>query len=88
MRSPDYISMWRAVGVYGTPDEGLTAYEVAAPAFATAIGLIACDLAVHVLDSVPDRIADNPVARKLRRRAEALSDRLSTFDIGTGEPVG
>ena len=89
VKSPAYITMWRPVGVYGTPGEGMTVYEVATPAFATAIGLMACKAAAHVVAAAASRcIARHEVSDKVRRRAAALQDHLTRYDIGTGEPAG
>ena len=88
VKSPEYITMWRTVGVYGTPGEGKTVYEVATPAFATAIALIACDVAEHVADASQRRIGEHGAVAKLRRRAAAVRNLLCTHDIATGEPVG
>ena len=88
VKSPEYITMWRTVGVYGTPGEGKTVYEVATPAFATAIALIACDVAGHVADAAQRRIGEHEAAARLRQRAVAVRDLLGTYDIVTGEPSG
>ena len=34
VKSPDYVTMWRTRGAYGSPTEGKTAQEIATPAFA------------------------------------------------------
>lgn len=86
VKSPRYITMWRTIGVYGTPGEGKTVYEVATPRFATAIGLIACDVALHVAEAARGRIGEQAPATKLTQRAEAVRDLLTAHDIATGEP--
>ena len=88
VKSPKYITMWRTVGVYGTPGEGKTAYEVATPTFATAIALIACDVAGYVADKAQRRIGEHEAVARLRQRAVAVRDLLITYDIATGEPSG
>ena len=88
VKSPKYITMWRTVGVYGTPGEGETVYEVATPAFTTAIALIACDVAEYVADAAQRRIGEHTAVARLRQRAAAVRDLLSTYDIVTGEPSG
>ena len=40
VKSPDYVTMWRTRGAYGSPSEGRTAQEIATPPFARAIGII------------------------------------------------
>ena len=87
VKSPNYITMWRTVGVYGTPGEGKTVYEVATPAFASAIALIACDVALYVADAVGRRADDQKPVAKLRQRASAVRDLLIRHDITTGKPL-
>ena len=58
VKSPDYVTMWRTRGAYGSPTEGMTAQEVATPAFAGAIGLIACDVAEYAAEAVERRVGE------------------------------
>ena len=91
VKSPDYISMWRERGAYGTPTEGMTAQEVATPAFASAVAVIACDAAAYAAEAVSRLIGDEDpeeVPGELRRRAEALRQSLADHDLVTGEPIG
>ena len=85
---PDYVKMWRTKGAYGTPTEGMTAQEVATPAFARAIGLIACDIADYAADFVQRRIAEQTDADDVHRWALRVSQGLRERDIATGEPTG
>ena len=87
VKSPDYITMWRTRGAYGGPSEGITAQEVATPAFTTALATIACDVAVYAAETLA-RLGRGPhVTEPLRRRAAATRKRLADFDIATGEPA-
>ena len=88
VKSPGYITMWRTVGVYGTPGESKTVYEVATPQFATAIALIACDVAAHVAAAAGCRIGEHESVARLRRRAAAVRNLMIGCDISTGEPLG
>ena len=82
-----YITMWRSVGAYGTPGEGMTVQEVASPAFAKALGLIACDVSDYVADAVVIRLGPHEAVARLSKWSAALRDRLTDYDIATGEPV-
>ena len=88
VKSPVYITMWRTVGVYGTPGEGRTAYEVATPQFATAIALIACDVALHVAAAAAHRIGEHDSVARLHQRADAVRGLMTGCDIATGKPLG
>ena len=88
VKSPVYITMWRTAGVYGTPGEGKTAYEVATPHFAVAIARIACDVAAHVAAAAALRMGEHESVARLRRRADAVRDLMTGSDISTGEPLG
>ena len=87
IKTPDYITMWRTVGVYGTASEGKTVYEVATPAFAAAISRIACEAARYVIDAAPRRIAEHETATKLHQKAATLLDHLTAYDTDTGQPI-
>jgi len=87
VKSPDYITMWRARGAYGGPAEGMTAQEVATPAFTTALATIACDVALHAADTLEHPGGERRAAERVRRRASTTRRRLTGFDIATGEPV-
>ena len=87
IKSPGYITMWRTVGVYGTPGESKTVYEVATPQFAAAIALIACEVAAHVAAAAGRRIGEHESVDRLRRRAAAVRDLMTGCDISTGEPL-
>lgn len=87
VKTPDYITMWRTLGVYGTPTEGKTVYDVATPAFAAAVSLIACGAARYVVGAAPRRIAEHETAAKLRQKASTLFDYLNAYDTGTGQPI-
>lgn len=74
----------RLGGVYGSPTEGKTAQEVATPAFARALGLIACDLAAYAAER---RIGAHKDTADVRRWAKRVHDFLVDHDPATGEPV-
>ena len=85
VKSPDYVTMWRTRGAYGTPTEGKTAQEVATPAFARVIGLIACDVAAYAADAVERRIDDHSDIADVRRWAMRVRGYLTDHDPATGE---
>ncbi len=86
VKSSKYITMWRERGAYGGPTEGMTAQEVATPAFTAALAMIACDVALYAADTLERSNPKRPAAEHLRRRVTAVSNRLKEFDIATGEP--
>ena len=87
VKSPDYVSMWRTRGAYGSPTEGMTAQEVATPAFARAIGLIACDVAGYAATAVERRIGEHTDAADVRRWATGVRRGLNQRDLATGDSV-
>ena len=87
VKSPDYVSMWRTRGAYGSPTEGKTAQEVATPAFAKAIGLIACDVSDYAARAVQRRIGEHQDVADALRWALRVRDGLTDCDLATGEPV-
>ncbi len=88
VKSPDYVTMWRTRGAYGTPTEGMTAQEVASPAFAKAIGVIACDVSVYAADAVAKRMGDDHRdIVEARRWASRIRQSLSSRDLATGDPA-
>ena len=88
VKSPDYITMWRKRGAYGSPTEGMTVQQVASPAFARSIGLIACEVADYVADAAQPRISPPKDAADVQRWATTLRDLLTRHDLATGEPIG
>ena len=87
VKSPDYVSMWRTRGAYDSPTEGKTAQEVATPAFAKAIGLIACDVSDYAARAVLRRIGEHQDVADALRWALRVRDGLTDCDLSTGEPV-
>ena len=87
VRSPDYVSMWRTRSAYGSPTEGMTAQEVATPAFARAIGLIACAVASYAATAVERRTGEHTDAVDVRRWATGVRRGLNQRDLATGDPV-
>ena len=85
VRSPDYVTMWRTRGAYGGPTEGKTAQEVATPAFAGAIGLIACDVAAYAAGAVQRRIGAHKDIADVRRWAARVRGYLADHDLATGD---
>ena len=79
--------MWRTCGAYGTPTEGMTVQEVATPAFATALALIACDAVDYVARSAMEDLGRQDVIDNLLKWSSRLRDHLKNYDIGTGEPI-
>ena len=72
--------MWRTRGACGSPTEGKTAQEIATPAFARAVGLIACAVAAYAADAVERRIgsrqdAADAVERRIGSRQDAADVR-------------
>ena len=88
VKSPDYVTMWRTKGAYGTPTEGMTAREVATPSFARSIALIACDVALYAADAVDRELSDHPDAAYVRRWATKVREGLQERDPATGSHVG
>ena len=84
VKSPDYVTMWRTRGAYGTPTEGMTAQEVASPSFARAIGLIACDVAAYAAGAVRRRIGEHQDVADVRRWASRVGAGLREHDLSTG----
>ncbi len=87
VKSPDYVSMWRTRGAYGSPTEGMTAQEVASPAFARAIGVIACDVADYAAGAMQRRIGDHQDVDDVLRWAARVGSGLRHRDVATGEPA-
>ena len=88
VKSPDYITMWRKRGAYGSPTEGMTVQQVASPAFARSIALIACEVAEYVAEAAQPRISPPKDASEVHRWAETLHDLLARHDLATGDPIG
>ena len=90
VKSPNYITMWRTRGAYGTPTEGMTALQVATPAFAAAVAVIACDAAAYAAEAVTRIMAEEMPedAAELRKRSAELREMLIDYDIVTGETKG
>ena len=86
VKSPEYVTMWRTRGAYCTRTEGMTAQEIATPAFARAIGLIACDMAAHAADAVERRIGAHDEVAEVRRWATRVRQGLHDYDLTTGLP--
>lgn len=87
VESPDYVSMWRARGAYGSPTEGMTAQEVATPAFARAMGLIACDVAAYAAGAVEGRTGEHADVSDARRWASLVRGGLNDQDLATGDQL-
>lgn len=85
VKTTGYITMWRTKGVYRGPGEGMTAEEIATPAFASEIGKIAADAAVAAVDWLADRGVVPASAATLRAHAEEIRDHIAHIDLGTGE---
>ena len=86
VKTPGYISMWRTKGVYRAVGEGMTAQEIATPAFATAIAAIAVDVATTATDWLARRGVEPASADTLRAHVEEIRDHISRIDLGSGEP--
>lgn len=87
VKSPDYVTMWRTRGVYGTPTEGRTAQEIATPAFARSIGLIACDVSAYAAEAVERRIGEQADIADVRRWATRVQEHLAAHDPATGNAL-
>ena len=86
VKTSGYITMWRTKGVYGTPGEGMTAQEIATPAFTGAITVIAADVASVAADWLARRGIEPASAATIRAHAEEIRDHIARIDIGSGEP--
>ena len=84
VKSPDYVTMWRTRGAYGTPTEGKTAQEVATPAFARTIALMACEVAAYAAEAVHRRIGEHRDVSDVRRWASRVRNGLTGCDLSTG----
>ena len=80
-----YITMWRTCGTYGTPGEGLTAQEIATPAFARAMALITCDITDYTINTVRQHIGPHNTIETLDRWTQTIRRHLNSHDITTGE---
>ena len=82
-----YITMWRTRGAYGTPGEGMTAQQIATPAFATAMALIACDTADYTARTARHYLGPQDVIKELAEQSRNIRGYLTDYDIATGEPA-
>ena len=87
IKAPGYITMWRTVGAYGTPGDGMTAAEVASPAFAAALAVMAAGVAECAADWLNERRVGTVAAERIARLALAVRGTASRIDLGTGEPL-
>ena len=85
VKSPDYVTMWRTRGAYGSPTEGKTAQEIATPAFARAVGLIACAVAAYAAGAVERRIGGRQDAADVRRWAMRVRGYLTDHDLANSD---
>ena len=86
VKTTGYITMWRTKGVYRTPGEGVTAQEIATPAFAAAITAIAAEAAAVAAGWLARRGVEPRSAATVRAHAEEIRDHLARIDLGSGEP--
>ena len=86
VKTPGYISMWRTKGVYRTVTEGMTAQDIATPAFATAITTIAVDVAAAASNWLARRGVEPASAATLRAHVDEIRDHIAHIDLGSGEP--
>ena len=82
-----YITMWRTCGAYGTCGEGLTAQEIATPAFARAMALITCDITDYTVRAVRYYLGSQDTVTELDDWAQIIRQHLTSHDIITGEPT-
>ena len=87
VKSPDYVTMWRTRGAYGTPTEGKTAQQVATPAFTQAIARIACEVSAYAAEAVQRRIGEHSDVADVRRWASRVGAGLREHDLSTGDRV-
>ena len=87
VKSPDYVTMWRTRGAYGTPTEGRTAQEIATPAFARSIGLIGCEVSDYAAEAVERRIGEQADTADVRRWAARVQEHLTSHDPATGNQL-
>ena len=82
VKAPGYITMWRTIGTYGTGTDGLTAADLASPAFTAAISTIAADVASAAASWCARQGLDAPAATaritretpKVHTAAQSLHD--------------
>lgn len=86
VKTPGYISMWRTKGVYRTPGEGMTAQDIATPAFATSLTAIAAEVAAAATHWLARRGVEPASAATLRAHTQEIRDHIAHINLGTGEP--
>ena len=86
VRAPDYISMWRTVGVYGTPGDGQTAAEVATPEFTAVLVAIAADVAEAAARWLAARGINTPHTEAVTQDARDLREIATHHNLATGDP--
>ena len=86
VKTPGYITMWRTKGVYRTRGEGMTAQEIATPAFGAAITAIAAEVAAAAADWLSRRGVEPPSAATVTAHAGEIRDHIAHIDLGSGVP--
>ena len=80
------ITMWRTRGSYCTPGEGLTAREIATPAFARAMALIASDITDYTTRTLRQHIGPHNTIDALDRWTRTIRKHLTEHDIPPANP--
>ena len=83
-----YITMWRTRGAYKTSTEGMTAQEIATPAFTRAIIHITCDIADYTARTARHYLGPGTTITELGKWSQTIRRRLTDYDITTGETNG
>ncbi len=86
VKSTGYITMWRTKGAYRTPGEGMTAQDIATPAFAASITAIAADVAAAAVDWLARHGIEPASAATLRAHTQEIRDHITRINLGSGEP--
>ena len=82
-----YITMWRTSGAYTTYTDGMTAQEIATPAFTQAITRIACDTTDYTVYTARHYLGPKNTITQLEEWSRTIRRRLTHYDITTGEPT-
>ena len=84
---PDYITMWRGIGSYGTRSDGLTAEEIATPEFTRAMVTIGCGIAEGAAEWCAQRGLTSPQVTRIAKKTRLIRDVVARRDHATGEKL-
>ena len=86
IKTTGYITMWRTKGAYQTPGEGMTAQDIATPAFTAAITAIAADVAAAAADWLTRHGIEPASVTTLKAHTREIHDHITHINLGSGEP--